>query len=197
MSRVAVASSLAVLILCAPGMAWLDPGAPDVDVLLNDDDTQMLFYAGPNNQQEWLLNKGQSTVIRIRGHQDPSIMKWDASKLAPYRGKEILEAELHLCRYDGASTINVVNALCAGTINADWWEGSQSGGTAAPGDPCWRWRSMPVDPGNPLPTDEWTYPGSDFTTASFGNFGTLTCTGYKASDTFKQYTNGGYYWIAL
>ncbi len=53
---------------------------------------------------------------------------------------------------------------------------------------CYRYKSG---------TSEWAYSHSDATCATFGNFGTLTCFGFSASDTFKSYSYNGYTWIAM
>jgi len=169
---------------------WLDPNDPDVNEVLNIEDNQMAFYNGPTGQVEWLLNRGKSSTIRIKGYDDPSILKWD---LSSYKGRTVLDAELHLTLYGDSK----VNALVVSTINSLWNEGTQTGGTASVGDSCWRWRTYPLDPNNPSPYDEWTFEGSDFSTASFGNFGTLTSFGYKSSDTFKSYPAGSYTRVAM
>ena len=161
---------------------FLDPGDPDVDVVLNTEDARMAFYNGPSGQIEWLYSYGKSSIIRIKGYDDPSVFRWN---LSAYQGQTILEAELHLCLYSSS----IVNALVASTVNVDWHEGNKAGGTAGVGDPCWRWREYP--------DVEWSFVGSDFSTASFGNFGTLVCYGYKHNDTFKQYTSGPNNWIAM
>lgn len=174
--------ALILIGISSPASAWLDPNDADVDVLLNTEDNQFAFYSGPSGQNEWLLNKGASSAIRIKGYDDPSAMKWD---LSAYRGQVIEAAELHLCRYNA----DAVNALVVSTINTDWSEGTKSGAPAGTGDPCWRWRSYP--------DGEWTYTGSDFSTASFGNFGTLVSFGYQHDDTFRQYSSGGETWVAM
>ncbi|MFH1998747.1 MAG: hypothetical protein ABIK28_03655 [Planctomycetota bacterium] len=172
------------------GTVWLDPQDPDVDEVLNIEDNQMVFYDGPEGQVEWLLNRGKSTTIRLKGYDDPAILKWD---LSAYEGMTVVDAELHLTLY-GSS---IVNALVVSTINNDWYEGNQTGNTAQTGDCCWRWRSYPADPADPQPDDEWAFPGSDFSTASFGNFGTLTSFGYRQEDTFKRYSYGSYTRVAM
>ncbi|MCP4687932.1 MAG: hypothetical protein GY859_07765, partial [Desulfobacterales bacterium] len=153
-----------------------------MDVLLNTEDNQFAFYDGPGGQSEWLRNNGNRTSIRLKGYDDPSAMKWD---LSAYAGEEIEEAELHLCLTSGS----IINALVASTINSDWIEGTKTGAEAGSGEPCWRWRSFP--------DGEWAYIGSDFSTASFGNFGTLVDFGYKHDDTFQQYTNADGDWVAM
>ena len=168
--------------LACQAFAWMNPEDADVDVLLNTDDNQFAFYNGPSGQAEWLLNNGAKTSIRLKGHDDPSAMKWD---LSAYRGALIEEAELHLCR----ANYDPINALVVSTINTDWNEGSKWGAQAGTGEPCWRWQSFP--------DGEWTYPGSDFSTAAFGNFGTLVCFGYQHNDTFARYEKNGYQWIKM
>ncbi len=181
MKRIVLAICL-LLSISPPCLGWLNPGDPDVDVVLNTEDNQFAFYNGPTGQSEWLLNNGARTSIRLKGYDDPSAMKWD---LSIYAGEVIEEAELHLCLTSGS----VINALVVSTINGDWIEGTKWGATAGAGEPCWRWRRYP--------DGEWTYIGSDFSTASFGNFGTLVDFGYKSDDAFKQYSSGGRDWVAM
>lgn len=175
---------LVLLLICIaqPSYAWMDANDSDVDVLLNTEDNQFAFYGGPSDQTEWLLNNGAATAIRLKGYDDPSAMKWD---LSAYAGLVIESAELHLCRAND----DPINAMVVSTINASWTEGTKSGTQAAAGESCWRWRSFP--------DGEWTYTGSDFSTASFGNFGTLVSFGYTHDDTFRQYPSNGEDWIAM
>ena len=165
-----------------PCLAWLDPSDTDVDVVLNSEDNQFAFSDGPSGQAEWLLNSGGSFSVRLKVYEDSSGFLWD---LSAYTGVVVEEAELHLCLTGGS----VVNSLVVSTINAEWTEGSGWSSPASDGEPCWRWRSFP--------DVEWTFVGSDFSTASFGNFGTLTSFGYKNNDTFRQYSSGGNDWIAM
>ncbi|WP_028581659.1 glycoside hydrolase domain-containing protein [Desulfogranum japonicum] len=160
--------------------AWLDRAT--VDIVLNTEDNQFAFYSGPSTQTEWLINNGGKSTIRLKGYDDPSAMQWD---LSAYQGKVIEAAELHLAKANS----DAINALVVSTINSDWTEGHSYGSVAGSGEPCWRWRSYP--------DGEWTYPGSDFSTATFGNFGTLVSFGYKHNDTFKEYTSDGQTWIAM
>ncbi len=166
---------------------WLDPTDPDVDVVLNSADTGLASYASPTNQVEWLISRGSSSTVRIKHHDDPALIKWD---LSAYKGQTVTKAELHVARSNPSSE---VFALAAATINSDWPEGTS--GTAVDGSPSWRWRIYNAS--NPQASMEWTFPGSDFTTAAFGNFGSLVSIGYKASDMFKTYEDGGYTWIAM
>ncbi|MCK4660519.1 MAG: hypothetical protein KAV82_13435 [Phycisphaerae bacterium] len=166
---------------------WLDPDDPDVDVVLNVEDTGLAFYGGPMDQSEWLINRGSSSQVRIKSYDDPALLKWD---LSAYAGMTITEAELHVARSNPTSE---VFALAAATINSEWHEGVS--GTAQGDSPCWRWRSY--NAADPEGSIEWTFIGSDFTTASFGNFGSLVSYGCKDSDTFKTYDDGGYTWIAM
>ena len=82
-------------------------------------------------------------------------------------------------------------SVVAATINADWNEGGGTGGEAAVGDCCWRWRRRPADPNNPGAGAEWAFSHSDFSVASFGNYGSLVSYGYKAEDTFAADDSGG------
>ena len=170
-----------------PRSDWLDPNDPGVDVVLNTEDTGLAFYAGPTNQAEWLINRGGSSTVRIKSYDDPALLKWD---LAAYAGLTITDAELHVARSNPATE---VFALAAATINSDWSEGAT--GTAVDGNPCWRWRVY--NAADPESSTEWTFVGSDFTTASFGNFGSLTTLSCKHSATFKTYESGGITWIAM
>ena len=178
--------SVLLVAAASPAYAWLDPADPNVDVVLNSEDTTQAFYDGPVGQAEWLRSYGALTYLNIKGYDQPSMLKWSNASLAPYAGRTIEEAELHLCHYYGSM---IVNALVVSTINAPWDEGNGGGGTAGTGDPCWRWRAYP--------STEWSFIGSDFSTASFGNFGTLVSYGFKHSDTFKQYSAGGSTWVAM
>lgn len=172
--------ALSLFLFAPPVFGWMEPDS--VDVVLNIEDNQFAFYNGPSGQAEWLVNNGTRTSIRIKGYDDPSALKWD---LSAYRGKAIEEAELHLCLTSGS----MVHALVASTINSEWSEGTKHGSNAGQGDSCWRWRSYP--------DGEWTYRGSDFSTATFGNFGTLVSFGYKHKDTFRQYVSGSNTWVAM
>lgn len=170
---------------CPRAFAWLDPGDPGVDTVLNVRDNQFSFYNGPSGQAEWLLNSGASSNIRIKGWDDPSALGWD---LSAYSGRLVEGAELHI-RLHEEYGISIINSLVVSTMNSEWEEGSRSGSTAAPGDPCWRWKRYP--------DVEWTYPGSDFSTVTFGNFGTLVDFGYTHNDTFRHYSTGNENWIAM
>ena len=166
---------------------WLDPDDPDVDMLLDTEDTSLAFYGGPLDQSEWLINRGSSSQIRIKSYDDPTLLKWG---LSAYAGMTITAAELHVARANPSSE---VFGLVAATINSEWNEGTT--GTAQNGNPCWRWRVY--NAASPADSTEWTFAGSDFTTASYGNFGSLVSYSCKDSDTFKTYSDGGYTWIAM
>ena len=170
--------------------AWLDPAAPDVQTVLCSEDNQFSWYNGPDDQQEWLLNFGASRSVRLKGHQDITALKFD---LAAWRGRTIAEAELHLAKAD---TIPIF-AMVAATIHSDWSEGTGSGEEAGVGESCWRWRRRPADPDNPGPDAEWTFAHGDFSTASFGNYGSLVSYGHKASGTFGAYSSAGYAWLRM
>lgn len=166
---------LAALLLLRPvtSFGWLDPAAPDVVRVLDVADNQFSFYGGTTDQTEWLINKGSASSTRLKGNEDQTGLKFN---LQAYPGQIVQEAELHLAKAD----TQPIFALVAATFNADWQESTA----------CVRYR----DHSN---STEWTYPHSDVTTATFGNFGSLACYGYTATDTFKTYTSAGYTWIAL
>ncbi len=188
------ATLLAILLpLCLLGHragAWLDPAAPDVVTVLDAEDNQFSFYSGPGGQAEWLINNGVASRTRLKGWQDVTALKFD---LDSYRGLTVEEAELHLAR----SNADPVYALVASTINADWNEGTGWGGTASVGETCWRWRRRPADPANPAPDDEWTFSHSDFSTAAFGNYGSLVSFAYEPEGNFGSYNPGGQQWIRM
>ncbi|MCX7049298.1 MAG: hypothetical protein NTX50_27905, partial [Candidatus Sumerlaeota bacterium] len=169
---------------------WLDPAAPDVKTILCSEDNQFSCYEGPGKQTEWLLNFGGAPQTRLKGAQDISAFKFD---LAAFRGQTVTEAELHLAKGDNIP----IFAMVAATINASWSEGRGVGKPAAPGESCWRWRAMPADPKNPGPDAEWLFPHSDFSMATFGNYGSLVSYGYKASGTFDIYSKGGATWMRM
>lgn len=165
-------SGLWLLLAVATTNAWfsLPPGA-GITTVLDSADNQFCFYAGPGDQQEWLLNKGGNSAIRIKGNQDVTGLKFN---LSAYRGQRVVAAELHLAR----ANTDLVTSLAAATINTDWAESSA----------CWRYRST---------SNEWTYTHSDFTTATFGNYGSLACFGFSNAATFRVYTTNSQTWIAL
>lgn len=166
--------ALQILLALAPaGYGWFAiPPGPGVTTVLDRQDTQFSWYAGPADQSEWLLNKGGSTAIRLKGWQDVSGFTFD---LSTYRGQRVVAAELHLARANG----DRVTSLVASTINTDW-EQSRA---------CWRFRALPDTP--------WTFDHSDFSSAAFGNFGSLVSYGFSDSDTFRTYTNSGFTWVAM
>jgi len=187
---IAVLALVTLLAGSGVALAWLDPADPDVVVVLDTDDNQFSWYNGPGGQAEWLNNKGAASRIRLKGWEDISAFKFD---LSAYRGRTVLEAELHLCKADTYP----IYAMVAATINSDWEEGTRSSGQAAVGECCWRWRRRPADPNNADSTNEWTFSHSDFSTATFGNYGSLVSYGYKASDTFSTYTDADNTWIRM
>lgn len=174
----------------AHGQDWMNPAAADVVVVPAVQDNQFSSYSGPQGQEEWELNFGAATAIRTKSFQDITGLGFD---LSARRGKVVAEAELHLARNDAQP----IHALVASTINAPWSEGAGWGSVAQAGESCWRWRSTPVDRGNPQPGDAWTYPNSDFSTAAFGNYGSLVSYGYAAEGTFSSYDDGGQTWIRM
>jgi hypothetical protein len=170
---VAIFACLAVLCLPSATLAWFTvPPPPEVTTILDTADAQLSSYASPGSQDEWLNNYGGNASIRIKGAECPSLFKW---ALTSYKGQQVVAAELHLAR----SNTDIVSALVASTVNTDWTESLV----------CYRYKA--------LASTEWTYSHSDATTATFGNFGTLTCFGFSASDTFKSYSYNGYTWIAM
>jgi len=178
----------ALLVPVSAFAGWLDPSDPDVVVVYDTEDTQFAFYNGPTGQAEWLLNYGRASQTRMKGWDDVTALKFD---LSAYRGRIVEEAEIHLCR----SNTQPIFALVAATINNDWHEGTGWGSTALIGQSCWRWRKRPVNANVATYENEWTFRYSDFSTASFGNYGSLVCYAYKAEGTYETYTSGGRTWI--
>jgi len=181
---------LALSLAGGPALSWLDPANPDVVTVLDAEDNQFSFYSGPGGQAEWLLNNGRASQTRVKGWQDITALKFD---LSAHVGQTVEEAELHLAKSD----TNPIYALVASTINTDWAEGNGWGSDAAVGESCWRWRRRPADPSQPGPDDEWTFSHSDFTTAAFGNYGSLVSFGYEPDGTFGSYDPGGQTWIRM
>jgi hypothetical protein len=178
-----------VALLCLPPSArgWLDPTQPDVITVLDGDDNR---FTSVSSEVE--LSYGASSGSRIKGHQDLLGMKFD---LSAYRGMTIEAAELHLALRSADS----VTSLAATTINTDWQEGTGTGSRTV-GAPCYRWRVTPVSSSVFTTADnEWTFPYSEFSSAAFGNYGSLVCYGFAANDTYKTYTGPGttYGWIAM
>lgn len=172
-TKLRATACILILLAATDTRAWFPiPPGSGVTTVLDSADNQFCWYAGPSDQQEWLLNYGSSTAIRIKGWQDVSGLKFN---LSAYRGQRVAAAELHLARANTDPTLSLV----AATINTDWQEGTA----------CWRYRA--------LPSTEWTFTNSDFSTASFGNYGSLVSYGFTNANTFRTYTNAGYTWIAM
>ncbi len=169
----AVVLAFTLSLVAKPSFGWFSvPPPAGVDTVLDTQDAQLSSYSSPSSQTEWQINNGGGSTMRIKGTENPSVLKFD---LSAYRGMQIVAAELHLAR----SNTDTVSALCASTVNTDWSESTV----------CYRYRA--------LPSTEWAFSHSDATCATFGNFGTLTCFGCSAADTFKTYPYNGYTWIAL
>ncbi len=83
-----------------------------------------------------------SVDLSINGWFATTGLKFD---LSAYRGRIIKQAELHLAKTNSDPNF----ALVAATINTDWNESSA----------CWRYKTG---------TSDWTFPHSDFSTASLG-----------------------------
>jgi hypothetical protein len=181
---------ISLLLVARSAGAWLDPEDPNVVQVLATADNQFSSYNGPEGQEEWLLNSGAAPHSRVKGSQDVTGLQFE---LAPYRGRTVEAAELHLAKSDTSP----VFALVAATINAPWKEGRGAGSSAREGESCWRWRSAPGTGDNAVPGEEWTFPGSDFSTASFGNYGTLVCYGYASDATFDTYESHGTTWAKM
>ena len=163
-----------VVALAAPaGYAWLNPTDPGVVTVKDTADNEFSFYGGPAQQTEWLNKNGTQSSARLKGAETIGGFKFD---LSSYKGKTVTEAELHLAR----SNTDQIFSMVAATINTDWVEGTA----------CWRYRDT---------SKEWTFPYSDFSTATFGNYGSLVCFGYAADNTFRAYTASGFpsSWIAM
>ena len=183
--RIATAAVLlAVAVTASPAWADLDPNAPDVLVFTATEDDGFSRVSS-----EVLLNRGKAGSIRCKTSQEMVIMKFDLSSLA---GWTITEAELLVC----ASSAAELYAADLCTIVVPWTEGNNTSAWAEAevGDPCWDWRHRPADLGNPAPEDYWTGPDSNFTHASYGNYGSLVSYAYPADGGFTKYigsTSGG------
>ncbi len=168
---------------------WLDTTAPDVLKVLDSEDAQFSFYNGPSGQKEWENSGGAKAQSRVKGSQDITGLKFD---LSAYRGMVVQEAELHMAR----SSANPILSLVAATMNTDWSEGTGTGGRTV-GAPCYRWRVTPESSSAFTLDNEWTFSHSDLSAITFGNFGTLSCFGFSANDTFKTYIVGSQTWVAM
>jgi len=158
--------------------AFLDPNDPNV---LKFTATKDAGFS--NHSTELYLNRGKAGSIRCKSSQEMVIMGFDLSSLA---GWTISEAELHVC--SSSPTELYAADLC--TINVPWQEGDQTSAwtDADVGECCWKWRQRPADENNPAPDDWWTYPGSDFTSASYGNNGSLSSYAHPRDEGFTKYT---------
>lgn len=172
LSLAAVSATAGLLLFASTGFGWLDPATdPSVVISVTTADSQLSFYQGPSAQTEWLKKNGSLAAVRLKGHQDVSIFKFN---LGAYRGQTVEQAELHLARANS----DTVFSLVASTVNTDWNESYV----------CYRYRTG---------TTDWTFNHSDAGTAAFGNYGSLVCYGYAQDDTFKTYTVGTQNWIAM
>ncbi len=158
--------------------AFLDPNDPNVLTFTAVEDDGFSRVGS-----ETLVNRGKTGSVRCKSSQEMVIMKFDLSLLA---GWTISEAELHV----GASSSSLLYAADVCTINVPWQEGETSGGfnNGSPGDPCWDWRHIPDDMDSPEPDDHWTYPGSDFTSGTYGNNGSLASYAHPRDQGFTTYT---------
>lgn len=188
-ARAVAISTAAILSFPLAAFGWLDKTDPTVVEVLNSEDTQFYYYAGPGQQSEWELNGGARSQTRVKGHQDLTALKFNLSE---HMGKTVVAAELHLAK----GNTNPVYSLAASTFNTDWSEGAGNGERTI-GAPCYRWRVTPASSSVFTLENEWTFLRSDVSTAALGNFGSLVSFGFNASDTFKTYTAGSQTWIAM
>jgi hypothetical protein len=150
------------------GLAWLDPAAPDVTVVLNSQDNRFAYGTGPLSGS-WYTNYGTAATSLLHGWFDVTGLQFN---LSAHRGRLVEQAELHLAKANADLSFSQAIA----TINTPWSE------TAA----CWRYRTG---------TTDWTFPYSDFSTTAFGSYGSLVCYAFSTEGTFGTYASGGYTWI--
>jgi hypothetical protein len=165
------ALSLSIAILLAfpsLALAWLDPGSPDVTIVLDSEDNRFAYGTGPLSGA-WNSNYGTATTSMLHGWLDDTGLKFD---LSAYRGQVVEQAELHLAKANTDPSFSLV----AATINTDWSESTA----------CWRYRTG---------TTDWTFPYSDFSTAGFGSYGSLVTYAFSTDGTFGTYTSAGQTWI--
>ena len=164
--------------IATPAFGFLDPNDPNV---LTFTATKDAGFSSVSSEQ--LFNRGKAGSIRCKSSQEMVIMDFDLSSLA---GWTITDAELHVC--SSSSSELYAADLC--TINVPWEEGNQTSAwtDADVGECCWRWRQRPADENNPASEDWWTYPGSDFTSATYGNNGSLASYAHPADQGFTKYT---------
>ncbi len=164
-----LALSIAIqLVLPSRAPAWLDPGSPDVTVVLNSEDNRFAYGTGPLSGA-WNANYGTATTSMLHGWLDDTGLKFN---LSAYAGRIVEQAELHLAKANGDPSFSLV----AATINTNWSEAAA----------CWRYRTG---------TTDWTFPYSDFSTASFGSYGSLVTYAFSTDGTFGSYTSGSQTWI--
>ena len=171
---------VSVVAVAAPAAhgQFLDPSDPNVQVFVATADGGFSRLGG-----ETLLNRGASGYLRCKGNQEMMVIQFNLSALD---GQTVTEAELHVSSY--SSVLLYAADVC--TINAPWIEGTRYNTTALTGEPCWAYRARPVSTSSPDPNDWWTYPGSDFSSATYGNNGSLVSWAYPADDGFTTYTDG-------
>ena len=158
----------AVLLLPSLGFAWLDPASPDVTMVLDNADNRFAYGIGPLGSG-WNSNYGTATTSMLHGWFDCTGLKFD---LSAYKGRVVEQAELHLAKASADPSFSLV----AGTINTDWTESAA----------CWRYRTGSTD---------WTFSHSDFSTTSFGSYGSLVSYCYSTDGNYGSYVNGSQTWI--
>lgn len=107
-------------------------------------------------------SNGGSPRIKVKGHQEYSILDFDVSSLA---GKAVKAASLHI-KLAGEERLWSVSV---GTIAVEWYEGKATNYEKEPGASSFRWRRYPDVPWS---NDE-AYGYSDLTSATFGGMGTI------------------------
>ncbi len=104
-------------------------------------------------------NTGGAASLKIKGHQEMSIIDIDPAML---QGKIITGALLHAKL---ASPNEPVLRLTVSSFAAPWVEGTATGYTPQEGSSCWSYARYSKDPSKAVP---WTFPGSLFVDAGFG-----------------------------
>lgn len=160
----------AAVCLAVPSVthAWLDSSDPTVLTVTDSQDTDFSYGTAPLSGS-WTVIHGTASQISVNGWFATAGLKFD---LSAYRGMVVQQAELHLAKADTSPNF----ALVVATINTDWTEASA----------CWRYRSGSTD---------WTFPYSDFSTASLGNYGSLVWFAYPTNGDYGTYSSGGKTWM--
>jgi hypothetical protein len=107
---------------------------------------------------EELLNHGSKSNLRLKGHEDLSLLQFDVAAL---KGKIVEEAKLVFFPFDG----HKLKSIGISTVGTPWKEGEGASQPAKPGEPCFVEAARGERP--------WAHPGSDLHAVTYGRGGSI------------------------